>query len=255
MTNKINIYCDESCHLEHDNCPSMILGAVICPQNYVKEISNQIKKLKTKHKIPASTEIKWTKISKSKLNFYLELIDLFCNTPYIKFRAVKSINKKHLHHSDFKNTHDDWYYRMYYILLIYIIEYKNDDFFTYIDIKDTKSSQKRTKLQDCISNTYNKDNNTTTKISDRIKNIQAIRSEESQLLQLSDILIGATGYEERISKIKQNKPSFEPSETKLIICKHIKKSLKLTSFEENSTISKFNLFIWSPDYKKRGHNA
>ena len=250
MTNKINIYCDESCYLEYDKCPSMVLGAIICPQIYVKELSRKIKDIKKKYKIPTTSEIKWTKISKSKEKLYLELIDLFCQVPYVRFRAVKAINKEHLHHSDFKSSHDDWYYRMYYILLIYIIEYKNDEFFTYIDIKDTKSSQKRNRLKECIANTYNKEDTVGEKIADRIKNIQAVRSEESQLLQLADILIGATGYEERISKIKQEKPSFEPSETKLNICKYIKKSLRITSFEENIRSSKYNLFIWSPDYKR-----
>ena len=26
-----NVYCDESCHLEHDNIPVMAWGAVYCP--------------------------------------------------------------------------------------------------------------------------------------------------------------------------------------------------------------------------------
>lgn len=250
MNETINIYCDESCYLQHDDCPSMVLGAIICPKNKVKEFSEKIRELKKQHKIPAKSEIKWTKISKSKTNFYIDLINLFHTTPFIKFRAVKAINKKLLHHKDFKSTHDNWYYVMYYRLLINIIIYEKNDYFAYIDIKDTKSSQKRAKLQECISNTHLKNQNTTEKISDRMKNIQAIRSEESQLLQLADILIGATGYEERVSKIKLDKPSFEPSTTKLAICKHIKKVFKLNSFEENSKQSKFNLFIWSPDYKK-----
>lgn len=254
MANKINIYCDESCYLEHDDCPSMVLGAIICPQNYVKELSNQIRSLKKRHKIPATSEIKWTKVAKSKEQFFLDLIDLFYNTSYVRFRAIKATDKDHLHHADFNNTHDDWYYCMYYILLINIIAYKNDEFFTYMDIKDTKSSQKRTRLHECIANSWAKDRDHDIKITDRIKNIQAIRSEESQLLQLADILIGATGYEERVSRIKIKKPSFEPSETKTIVCKHIKKTFKLNSFEENSKQTKFDLFIWSPQYK-RGTNA
>lgn len=124
MTEQINIYCDESCYLEHDNYPSMILGAITCPKMYVKDFSNRIRELKQKHKISVMAEVKWTKIAKTKESFFIDLITLFAETPYVKFRAVKAINKRHLHHRDFNITHDDWYYRMYYILLINIIAYK-----------------------------------------------------------------------------------------------------------------------------------
>ena len=32
MAEVFNVYCDESCHLEHDNIPTMVIGAVWCPQ-------------------------------------------------------------------------------------------------------------------------------------------------------------------------------------------------------------------------------
>jgi hypothetical protein len=31
----IKIYCDESCHLENDHIPVMVLGAVTCPAGAV----------------------------------------------------------------------------------------------------------------------------------------------------------------------------------------------------------------------------
>ena len=34
-----NVYCDETCHLEHDNSNVMVLGAVWCPQSKLKEIN------------------------------------------------------------------------------------------------------------------------------------------------------------------------------------------------------------------------
>lgn len=38
------IFCDESCHLEHDNSNYMVLGAISCPENKKEEIYNEIKK-------------------------------------------------------------------------------------------------------------------------------------------------------------------------------------------------------------------
>lgn len=43
-----NIYCDESCHLLNDNINDMVLGAVWCPKERVKEISDRIKQIKKK---------------------------------------------------------------------------------------------------------------------------------------------------------------------------------------------------------------
>ena len=31
----INIYCDESCHLEHDKARAMLLGAISCPASEI----------------------------------------------------------------------------------------------------------------------------------------------------------------------------------------------------------------------------
>ena len=37
-----NVYCDETCHLEHDGINVMVLGAVWCPQSKLKEINQRI---------------------------------------------------------------------------------------------------------------------------------------------------------------------------------------------------------------------
>ena len=39
-----NVYCDETCHLEHDGINDMVIGAVWCP-HYGKSI-RELKKLK-----------------------------------------------------------------------------------------------------------------------------------------------------------------------------------------------------------------
>ena len=85
MSKTFNLYCDESCHIEHDHKPYMFLGFVGCAYNQVKRHTERIKELKDKHKFNA--EIKWTNVSKSKLRFYEELTDYFFDTD-LKFRTV-----------------------------------------------------------------------------------------------------------------------------------------------------------------------
>ncbi|MBL7191967.1 DUF3800 domain-containing protein, partial [bacterium] len=70
-----NIYCDESCQLPNDHQPVMVLGAVWCPKDKAREIAENIRGIKVKHNLLPFFEIKWTKVSPGKADFYLELID------------------------------------------------------------------------------------------------------------------------------------------------------------------------------------
>ena len=44
-----DIYCDESCHLEHDRQKAMVLGGIWCADSKRKEIARQIRQIKKKH--------------------------------------------------------------------------------------------------------------------------------------------------------------------------------------------------------------
>ena len=120
---KYNINCDESWHLEHDNQKYMVLGGIICEKSSRKCIKRDILNIKRKYNVPDRAEIKWNKVSTSKLSCYKELVDYFFENENLRFRAI-SIDKTQLNHKLFNQTHDDWYYKMYYYLLINLVETK-----------------------------------------------------------------------------------------------------------------------------------
>ena len=187
MIEQINFYCDESRYLEHDKSRYMVLGMVFCPQNYCKEINGRIIELKKEFKINKDAETKWSKISKSRFDYYDELIDYFFRNNKISFRAV-IIDKKTLNHKKFNQNHNDFYYKMMY----YLISRKINPFTKnkiYLDEKDTHNSERARSLADILKNKYH-DNN-----SNIIRPIQVIKSTEVQIMQLTDILIGAISYE------------------------------------------------------------
>lgn len=68
-----NIYCDESCHLEKDHQKVMVLGAIWCPVLKTKEILDELRDVKIKHGLSNNFELKWTKISPAKIDYYLEV--------------------------------------------------------------------------------------------------------------------------------------------------------------------------------------
>ena len=173
-----NIYCDESCHLENDHKRFMFLGDVNCAFPQVKRHAERIKELKKKHNFYA--EIKWTNVSKSKLAFYMELLDYFFDTD-LRFRAV-GIDKEQIQNDAHGQSFDDFYYKMYYYLLNYKVD-TTDHYNVYLDIKDTWSNQKVKRLEEILNTKFGV-----------FRKVQCIRSEESVLLQLADFLMGALAY-------------------------------------------------------------
>ena len=191
----INIYCDESCHLECDEQNAMVIGGISCPDFYRHAVYKDIEELKRKHQIPSYVEIKWTKVSNSKIEFYKGLIKYFFDNDLLNYRAVVIPNKKQLNHLKFSQTHDDFYYKTYYYLLRKLMNIK-DDLNVYLDIKDTRSNQKIRKLKLILNKKVEQKN---------LKKIQHIRSHENVILQLTDLMIGATSYKNRMLNGSQSK--------------------------------------------------
>jgi hypothetical protein len=72
-----NVYCDESCHLENDGHGIMVVGALWCSSLRASGHARALRALKSKHNLSPSFEIKWTKVSESKVDFYLEVLETF----------------------------------------------------------------------------------------------------------------------------------------------------------------------------------
>ena len=111
MNGTYNIYCDESCHLEHDRQKAMVLGGIWCPYDNRKKISRELRALKRKYRLSPKFEIKWNKVSPSRIDFYLALVDFFFDNPDLHFRAFIIPDKSELQHEAFCQTHDEFYYK------------------------------------------------------------------------------------------------------------------------------------------------
>jgi len=193
-----NIYCDESCHLENDGQRIMVLGAVSCPMETTRQIAEEIRTIKVKHGLPPWFEIKWTKVSPSKAAFYLDIVKYFFDRDDLSFRAVVIPDKSKLRHEEFDQTHDDWYYKMYFTLLKTMLEVHCRYRF-YLDIKDTRSAAKARGLERVLRNSrYDFNKNI-------IERVQNVHSHEIEQVQLVDLLIGAVSYANRNLKSSDTK--------------------------------------------------
>lgn len=229
MSQILNVYCDESCHLENDGQKAMVLGAVWCPLDKRSEIAKRLREIKQKHRLPADFEVKWTKVSPAKLAFYLDLVDYFFDDDDLHFRGLVIPDKSQLDHQAYGQSHDEWYYKMYFTMLKTIFDPQNH-YRVYIDIKDTLGHEKVVKLHDVLChNAYD----FSKKVIDRV---QRIHSHEAEQLQLADLLIGALSYLHR---------GLSDNPAKLALIERIRQrsGYRLT---QNTLLreSKFNLMIW-----------
>ena len=227
----INIYCDESCHLPNDGIDLMVIGGISCPQEKARIMNCAIRDIKAKHKVYRFAEIKWVRVSNSQYDMYRDLIDLFFDNSFLSFRAVVALNKSKLDFVHFNLTHDDWYQRIYYLTLREMIDV-DSRYYVYVDIKDTKGSKKIEQLKTVLNHA------TRYFYADTVKNIQLVKSDQIQLLQLADLLIGAVAYKNR--GLYQN-----DAKTNLVsyIEERSGRSLTLNSPKSES---KFNIFRWLP---------
>ncbi|HLA04497.1 MAG TPA: DUF3800 domain-containing protein [Syntrophales bacterium] len=190
MSQIYNIYCDESGHLENDLEKVMVLGAVWCPQEKSREISVRLREIKNRHGLKSDFEIKWTKVSPAKKQFYLDVMDYFFDDDDLHFRALIVPDKSKLRHAEHGQTHDDWYYKMYFDMLKVILS-PSAKYRIYLDIKDTRSAAKIAKLHEVLCNSLYDFSRAI------VERVQTVRSHEIELLQVADLLIGATAYVNR----------------------------------------------------------
>ena len=129
------------------------------------------------------------KVSQKKLDFFIDIVDYFFDNDDLHFRSV-IIDKSKLNHAAMNQTHDEWYYKMYFELLSKIFD-PDKTYCIYLDAKDTRGSLKIKKLHEVLCNDmYDFEQ----KI---IQRVQEGRSYEVAILQITDLLIGALQFNSR----------------------------------------------------------
>ena len=230
MSEAFNVYCDESCHLEHDHQKAMVLGAIWCSVDKSREIAVRLREIKQKHSLAPDFEIKWTKVSPGKVDFYLDIIDYFFDDDDLHFRGLVIPDKSKLNHGAFSGqNHDVWYYKMYFDMLKVIFR-PDSRYFVYLDIKDTQGAKKTAKLHEVLCNSMYDFSKSV------IQRLQLVHSHEVEQLQLADLLIGALSYLHR---------ALAGNKGKQVLIDRIQERsgyslMKTTLYREE----KLNLFIW-----------
>ena len=81
----------------------------------------------------------------------MDVLDYFFDMSDLHFRALVVPNKQELRHAEFRQTHDQFYYKMYFDLLKTILS-PQEFYNIYIDIKDTQGIAKVDRLREYLCN-------------------------------------------------------------------------------------------------------
>lgn len=224
-----NIYCDESCHLENDHQKVMVLGAIWTPMDAVPDLAKAARVLKVQHGLSSAYELKWGKVSPGQQDYYEAVLKWYWESPELHFRGLIVPDKSKLDHEIHNQTHDEWYYKMYFDLLKVIID-PTQRYNVYLDIKDTRGRKKVQKLCDVLRNAHYDFSR------EIIRKIQLVRSDEVELVQLADFIIGIVSYANR---------ELEANKAKHTLVQQLRAYSRYSL--RSSTLlkeSKLNLFRW-----------
>ena len=228
--NEFRIYADESSHLGES--PFMVIGAVWCNKNEVRNFTDKVKMVKAKYGIPEKVEIKWAKISGSKEVFYIELIKTFFGEEGVNFRAIV-IPTEGLNHELYNQTEDEFYYKAQYMMLKNVVSKLSANgkktFRIFLDYKDSWSDTRSKRLADYLQNTRT--------LSDNTFSCQPVRSEQSVLIQMADLLTGAVAS-------ANNSPNKRVLAKQNVIEAIEKKAGQKLTDKTPYGVDKFNIFRW-----------
>jgi hypothetical protein len=223
----IDVYCDEAYpdlfSSQKAQGKYLVIGSLWLPSQFRDEYKKAIHELRDRFRVGG--EFKWTKVTPSRLDFYLALISWFCEKgPDLRFRciAVDSTQVDLLRFHE--NDQELGFYKFYYQLLHRWIY----DLNTYSIFCDYKSNRRRDRLH--VLATCLKRSN----LSARIVNVQSVRSYESVLLQVADVLVG-------LAAAKMNK-CIRGSSAKQGLLNHLEEKLGHKVLPTASSEKKFNVF-------------
>ncbi len=228
----IEVYCDESYpDLFLSQVPSarfLVIGSLWLASENREPFKEEIRELRNKHKIGG--EFKWTKVSPSRIDFYRDILKWFYEKKdSLRFRCI-AVDRQKINLIKFHdNDQELGFYKFYYQLLHQWI-YSFNNYVVFCDYKRDRLGNRLETLKKCLA--YSN-------LSASVENIQFVRSRESVLLQLSDVLTGmaAARVNNRLA-VSEDGSGSSKHEATLFLEKLLGRKIGPTSLHEK----KFNVF-------------
>jgi|SRR3989339_299806 len=225
-----DVYCDESrldiLSSKKSSDSYMVIGSLWIPSERRNEVKDRLKQAQNEHRYLC--EFKWNKVTSSKMEFYLELIDIFFEyNEDFRFRCIvvdkDKVDLFKYHQSDAELG----FYKFYYQLLHHWILDCNT-YSIYVDMKTNRCGNRLPILKGCLQNAS---------LFSDIKSVQALPSHEVLFIQWADLFVGAVSAKYN-GGIK--------SDAKKKVIGRIEEKLGFAIMPTSRDFSKFNIFKINP---------
>jgi len=179
----IDVYCDEAYpdlfSSNHPQARYLLIGSLWLKSDDRDRFKAAIHDLRNQYKIGG--EFKWTKVSPSRADFYKALLTWFHEQGEdLRFRCIaidhQQVDLIHFHQSD----RELGFYKFYYQMLHHWIHPFNQ-YRMYCDFKHNRLRDRLHTLKACLTHAN---------LAAAIDTVQSVRSRESVLIQLADVLVG-----------------------------------------------------------------
>jgi hypothetical protein len=235
-TDSYHVYCDESSM----GCRFMVYGGIITLAASVPTLDQRITDWRRHHNMNA--ELKWSKVSKAKLDKYISLVDFFfqyAGMDGLHFKSVvfdtSQIDYKKHHNSD----EELGFYKFYYQFLLHkFAPYAESDAHRLLVCLDQKATapERLSTLKNVLNAGIRKKHGRTT---DVVKAVEARVSHECNLIQIADVLMGAIAYHSNgCHREKIASPH------RCALAEYIAKKAKLTNLAQATLRGRKDFEIW-----------
>jgi len=174
------VYCDESCHdlTAHHNF--MAIGSLWVPRGDKECLSKDFAHLC--RSVGLRGEVKWKKVSRSRIEAYKKLVDYFFDRDPLRFRTIvvdqNKLDLEEYHGGDSELA----FYKFYYEVLIKWLS-PGQRYLILLDRKSNRGAERYTDLRRCLERKL--------QAPSAIRDLTVIDSKEAPLAQLCDLLTGA----------------------------------------------------------------
>ena len=208
-TKYYNIYCDES---DTNGQNIFWLGAILCTPERARILDDRIERVRYKYNY--YSEFKWTKLKKHNYKVYKDLVDIFFEDKVVQFRLMKC--KKNYCWNTWETNFNKRMAKTYYCF-IGKITFHDHKYCVYADQLFNDYGKSTSTIRFSLNNKRKKEWNL------KYSNIQVMKevnSSKQNLIQLTDVLMGAYKAENCTNKEKMK--MFEYVKEKMSEVKEIK---------------------------------